>query len=169
MRNSKEYNNKKSGEYILKKVQQIRNTNCLRESQEEKRIHPLLVVVWVLETCLARAVISFATTRTSNSLHPNALNRPRLKIIIRPIKKRQIGKKMLSWVLDAIPSHWIHPDPNTAMLRRGERSGLMLCSNLLSSRYSNSTYGSHTTVAERMTVPLSLRCYNLGVRKSITA
>lgn len=62
-RNSKEYNSKKSGEHLVKQSQ---NTTCLRESQEEKRIHPLHIVVWVLETCLATSVISFATTKASN-------------------------------------------------------------------------------------------------------
>lgn len=104
-RNSKEYNSKKSGEHILKQISQ--NTTCLRESQEEKRMHPLHIVVWVLETCLAASVISFTTTKSSNSLHLNALNRSRLKIIIRAIKTGN-RKIIVCWVLDATPSPWIH-------------------------------------------------------------
>lgn len=45
MRNSKEYNSEKNGKHTLKNVYHIHNTNCLRESQEEKK-YTLLVVVW---------------------------------------------------------------------------------------------------------------------------
>lgn len=89
---------------MLKNVYQMHNT--IRESQELKRIHSAHYDLGCSE--VLAATISCTTTSTSNSLYLNALNKPRLNMVIRTTKSKQDKHAMLGVGCHFKP----HPDPS---------------------------------------------------------